>query len=123
MLGNLAYPAVKLAKIADSSKAKVSLNDFYRHEFGSLLDLDSKLTGNPLRGLVLYLIAAHHGDARPFFEERQYLKLIKEGESKRKVVVMAQEISRLYLQLQVQHGWWGLAYLEALVKCVDINAS
>jgi CRISPR-associated endonuclease/helicase Cas3 len=123
VLGNLAYPAVKLAKIADSSKAKVSLNDFYRHEFGSLLDLDSKLTGNHLRGLVLYLIAAHHGNARPFFEERQYLKLIKEGESKRKVVVMAQEISRLYLQLQLQHGWWGLAYLEALVKCVDINAS
>jgi CRISPR-associated endonuclease/helicase Cas3 len=123
VLGNLDYPKRKLAKIADNSKAQVSRNDYYRHEFGSLLDLDPKLNANPLRGLVLYLIAAHHGNARPFFEERQCAKLWKEGESKTRVEAIAREIPRLYLQLQRQYGWWGLAYLEALVKCVDINAS
>jgi CRISPR-associated endonuclease/helicase Cas3 len=124
VLGNTDYPKRKLAKIADNSAAKVSLNDYYRHEFGSLLDLDPKLSGNPLRGLILYLVAAHHGNARPFFEERQYLKHIKERpESKHRVMAMDREVTRLYLELQHLYGWWGLAYLEALVKCVDINAS
>jgi len=43
----------------------------YRHEFGSLLDVENEPEfqelGDDLKDLVLHLVAAHHGRARPHF--------------------------------------------------------
>jgi CRISPR-associated endonuclease/helicase Cas3 len=124
VLGNMQYPQRILAKIKNSSNRNVILNDHYRHEFGSVVDLQTKLAPGPLKELVLHLIAAHHGNARPHFEPRQYAKIWKEEETDQKTVeILAEEVRRRYVTLQQQYGWWVLAYLEALVKCSDIQAS
>ena len=39
----------------------------YRHEFGSVLEAMNDLTLYKERDLILHLIAAHHGHARPYF--------------------------------------------------------
>ena len=68
VLGNSNYPHVVLAK---SGKKGGRVEERYRHEFGSLLDVQQepefqKLTDDE-KELVLHLIATHHGRARPHF--------------------------------------------------------
>jgi CRISPR-associated endonuclease/helicase Cas3 len=130
VLGNLDYPAKILAKIRDSSQSDIARNEYYRHEFGSLLDIEKLLLSESFRAseieteLILHLIAAHHGHARPDFAEKRYAKLWKERSSQEADVRrMADAVGRRYLRLQRTYGWWALAYLEALVKCTDIAAS
>jgi CRISPR-associated endonuclease/helicase Cas3 len=124
VLGNFDYPAKILAKIKDSSQSDIAKNEYYRHEFGSLLDVEKLLPRGPDTELILHLIAAHHGHARPDFAEKRYAKLWKElSASEAEVRQMADAVRRRYFRLQRTCGWWALAYLEALVKCTDIAAS
>lgn len=93
----------------------------YRHEFGSLLDAmtDANLRKLPDRELILHLIAAHHGWARPHFEPRS-------SDSSYTTASNTQALSdvvRRFGQLQQIYGRWGLAWLESLVRCADIAAS
>jgi len=93
----------------------------YRHEFGSLLDAmnDANLQQLPEHELVLHLIAAHHGWARPHFEPRSF-------DSSRTTAANNQafsEVVRRFGRLQHAHGRWHLAWLESLVRCADIAAS
>jgi CRISPR-associated endonuclease/helicase Cas3 len=124
VLGNRNYPTKILAKIEDSSQSDIARNEYYRHEFGSLLDVEKLLSCEPSAELILHLIAAHHGHARPDFNEKRYAKLWKEkSASEAEVRRVAYEVRRRYLRLQRKYGWWVLAYLEGLVKCADIAAS
>ncbi len=96
----------------------------YRHEFGSLIDAASpehpSLEAHPQRDLILHLIAAHHGHARPSFSEKQFDHTSTPTALCRKV---AFEVPLCFERLQREYGWWTLAYLEALVKCADAIAS
>jgi CRISPR-associated endonuclease/helicase Cas3 len=85
----------------------------YRHELGSLVDMVPG--ADPL---VRHLIATHHGHGRPYFSDRA---LDREHllESRRCRDLQIQE----FVALQREFGWWGLAYLEALVKAADGMAS
>mgnify|MGYP000299211404 CR=1 FL=1 len=96
----------------------------YRHEFGSLLDVEAEtgfaVFGAPERDLIKHLIAAHHGRARPHFPideafdpERPTSKAISE----------ARDVPRRFSELQRRYGRWGLAYLESLVRAADALAS
>jgi len=98
-----------------------SRNLGYRHEFGSLIEAraDDSLRNHPQRELILHLIAAHHGNARPSFEPRSFDRRIPTPEC----TVIAAEVPLRFAALQQQHGWWQLAWLEALVKCADAIAS
>ena len=92
----------------------------YRHEFGSLAKADRELSvtdENPAqRELVLHLIAAHHGHARPGFPNaRQWDPELPEEQCRQ----LALEAERRFAHLQETFGPWGLAWLEALVKCAD----
>lgn len=93
----------------------------FRHEFGSLLDAaaDSALQDHPERDLILHLIAAHHGWARPHFEPRawDHTRTTQENEQ------AATEAMRRFARLQQRFGRWGLAWLESLLRCADIAAS
>lgn len=88
----------------------------YRHEFGSLLDLlDEDMDDD----LLLHLVASHHGRSRPGFDRRAF-----DNNHSLAVNEKANYESQLrFDRLQRRYGWWGLAYLEALVKCADVMGS
>lgn len=98
------------------------LLDGYRHELGSLLrvECDERLRHLPdeHRDLVLHLITAHHGFARP---------VIGTGgcEDKPPSVLQAKaaEIALRFARLQARWGPWGLAWWEALLRAADQQAS
>jgi CRISPR-associated endonuclease/helicase Cas3 len=94
----------------------------YRHEFGSLLEAaaDAQVYGHPEADLILHLIAAHHGRARPHFESDAW---DVECHTTAQNAQAAQEVMRRFGRLQQRFGRWGLAWLESLLRCADALAS
>lgn len=108
-----------------------------RHELLSVRLLESVPEALPkdetLRDLLLHLVESHHGHCRPFapviddttpvlvnvdFQDRHYtahsatgLERIDAGPAER------------YWRLTRQYGWWGLAWLEALLRLGDHRRS
>jgi CRISPR-associated endonuclease/helicase Cas3 len=105
----------------------------YRHEFGSLLDAaigplgtkaPDEIALHPERDLILHLIAAHHGWARPHFERQHF----DPGSPTHRRATATNEAAALesiqrFARLQRRFGRWGLAWLESLVRCADADAS
>lgn len=110
-----------LAKSNKSDYFDHSINQGYRHEFGSLVECleDSDLSADPNRDLSLHLIAAHHGYARPHFPERAFDHNLVRALNQQ----IAHEAMLRFNRLQRQYGWWQLAYLEAILKAADAMAS
>jgi CRISPR-associated endonuclease/helicase Cas3 len=109
------------------AKTKGPLNtvhlDGYRHEFGSIphtaaSPLVTALADPDLRDLVLHLVAAHHGFARPSITSRGC-----EDGPPSALQVRAQQVALRFVRLQKQWGPWGLAWLEALLRAADQRAS
>jgi CRISPR-associated endonuclease/helicase Cas3 len=105
----------------------------YRHEFGSLLDAavgpvggpaPVEIADHPERDLILHLIAAHHGWARPHFEPRHFDpgSRVHPRSTAANERAAAEAIKR-FARLQRRFGRWGLAWLESLVRCADAEAS
>jgi CRISPR-associated endonuclease/helicase Cas3 len=96
----------------------------YRHEFGSLLDLRSEQEfaqlSPEMQELVLHLVAAHHGRARPHFPAAEVFDF---NHSDRDSIALARQIPERFARLQRKYGRWGLAYLESLVRTADALAS
>lgn len=98
--------------------------EIYRHEFGSLLDLERNpepLAGLPddLRELALHLVASHHGHARPWIapvdpDPRTSLHSHRER---------AAQAALRFARLQARWGPWGLAWWEALLRAADQRVS
>ena len=81
---------------------------------------DPALHDNPERELVLHLIAAHHGHARPHFDIRAIDKeKLNPSENNQANVKVMQDFGRL----QNRFGRWGLAWLESILRCADAQAS
>jgi CRISPR-associated endonuclease/helicase Cas3 len=100
----------------------------YRHEFGSLHDAPAadeiRSLDSDTRDLVLHLIAAHHGWARPHFEPRHFgpgdpgtPRPTADNER------LAVEAMQRFARLQQCFGRWGLAWLESILRCADAEAS
>ena len=89
----------------------------YRHELGSLADAERALPHEtPHRDLVLHLVAAHHGWARPGFPPAgQWDPESSAAESRARAARVADRYARLSAAL----GPWRLAWLEALLKAAD----
>ena len=89
----------------------------YRHEFGSVADAERSLSEDtPHRDLILHLIAAHHGWARPGFPRpEQWDPEASPGANR----ALAERIADRYARLSAEHGAWKLAWLEALLKAAD----
>ncbi len=121
MLGNRNAPDVWWAK--SGRKAGPRLDEKYRHEFGSLHELPSAgelgLTDDE-RKLVLHLIAAHHGRARPHFPADE---VFDPDATSERDAVLASIVPQRFGRLQRKFGRWGLAYLESLLRAADWSAS
>jgi CRISPR-associated endonuclease/helicase Cas3 len=119
------------------------LPDGFRHELLSMQLADVALGSNghddDERRLILHLIAAHHGRCRPFAPivldpktepvecstaSHGLLKL--SAEERRQLTPphrLDSGVAERFWQLTRRYGWWGLAYLEAMLRCADIHAS
>lgn len=96
----------------------------YRHEFGSLVDLQASPEFQSLddeaKDIVQHLIAAHHGQARPHFAAAQ---IIDPDATTPQCEALAIEVPRRFARLQRKFGRWGLAYLESILRAADWHAS
>ncbi len=99
-----------------------ALLDGYRHEFGSLphaqANTDFKKLTPDLQNLVLHLIAAHHGQARPVIGTNGC-----EDAPPSALEPRAREVALRFAHLQKRWGPWGLAWWEALLRAADQQAS
>ena len=90
----------------------------YRHEFGSLLKAEKAALPEETRDLILHLIAAHHGHARPVIATAGC-----DEAPPTLLAVSAREAALRFARLQRRYGVWGLAWREAILRAADQSAS
>jgi CRISPR-associated endonuclease/helicase Cas3 len=121
MLGNRQVPTQWWAKSGRQTGRRLA--ERYRHEFGSLRELPTASSlgiSEEERELILHLIAAHHGRARPHFPaDEVFDPEVPQAESQE----MARSVPQRFGRLQRKYGRWGLAYLESLLRAADWSAS
>lgn len=100
----------------------VQLLGDYRHEFGSLFYAENDPEFQALieddKNLVLHLIAAHHGNARPTISTSGFKKAPPS-----RLEARARDVALRYARLQRRWGPWGLAWWETLLRAADQQAS
>jgi CRISPR-associated endonuclease/helicase Cas3 len=97
----------------------------YRHELGSLVDLEANsdfraIASEHVKELVRHLIAVHHGYGRPHFPADLVFDPEPKGQSLDEI---ATAVVQRFARLQRKYGRWGLAYLESLLRAADWAAS
>jgi CRISPR-associated endonuclease/helicase Cas3 len=95
--------------IAKTSYVNASRLRGFRHEFESVDSVNGELEK--------HTVAAHHAGGRPTWIRTLPLSPIYQDEDK----VYAQILR--FSVLQKKYGWWGLAYLEAILRCADAYVS
>ena len=104
-----------------------------RHEAWSAALIEAHLEHRPYAGdsdLLVHLIASHHGYARPWARlvrdsDPRPVETIVDGE---KLAVSSERTVSLdqpdrFARLNQRYGRWGLALLEAVVRCADTTVS
>lgn len=130
-IGNTAYDRAKPETIfakSGSSMRRRNLSQKYRHEFGALGSAAAHaLTQDEFVGLsemerdiVLHLIAAHHGRARPHFPVEE---IFDYNCSPDVSMALSTEIPLRFGRLQQKFGRWGLVWLESILRSADYAAS
>ena len=108
-----------------------------RHELLSVRLLESVPQALPqdpdLRDLLLHLVESHHGHCRPFAPvviDDQPLEVCMELDDKTYRTNSATGLERLdagpaerFWRLTRRYGWWGLAWLETLLRLADHRRS
>jgi CRISPR-associated endonuclease/helicase Cas3 len=115
----------------------------FRHELLSMQLAEQALSSNGQQGtdhgLLLHLIAAHHGRCRPFapIVDDPLSKSVECATSTNGILKLSCEerlqlppphrldsgVTERFWELTRRYGWWGLAYLEAILRCADMHAS
>lgn len=108
-----------------------------RHELLSVRLLETVPSDLPddeaLRDLLLHLVESHHGHCRPFapvVEDSAPVSVRVDFEGKSLTASSATGLERLdagpaerYWRLTRRYGWWGLAWLEAMLRLADHRRS
>lgn len=126
-IGNTTYNPARsdtiFAKSGDATRPR-NLAENYRHEFGSLADASAFADFAGLtsieRDIVLHLITAHHGRARPHFPAEEIFDYNAAPDAS---AARAAEVPLRFARLQRTFGRWGLAWLESLLRAADYTAS
>lgn len=125
------------------ARQRAGLPDGFRHEMLSVQMVESAVGQSVLPkdevlcALTLHLIATHHGYARPFasvVEDDTPPEVSLPMKDQRIVVTEAERVehpahaldsglAERFWQLTRRHGWWGLAFLEAVLRLADQTAS
>jgi CRISPR-associated endonuclease/helicase Cas3 len=98
-----------------------------RHECYSVAVADQGLDGSNDKDLVKYLIGVHHGRGRPFMPAiddpgttiRFVLDSSFEFSGRHRLEQLDSGWPELFWQFNRRYGYWGLAYLETLVRLAD----
>ena len=90
----------------------------YRHEFGSLISAERTDLPDCTRDLILHLIAAHHGNARPLISSTGC-----EDGPPSLLESRAGDAALRFARLQKRYGPWGLAWREAILRAADQSVS
>ena len=111
---------------------QAELPKHFRHELLSALIVELSAVGceHPERDLLLHLIASHHGRCRamaPVVPDPQPEPFDVEvaGETLRfagqdcPLAHLSQGVARRFWSLNRRFGWWGLPYLETLLRLAD----
>lgn len=120
----------------DEARERAELPRGFRHEMLSvqLAERSDRVTkAGSERSMILHLIAAHHGHARPLapvaLDEAppaiavDGLSLDEEERKRNPSHRIDSGISERFWALTRQCGWWGIAFLEALLRLADQQAS
>lgn len=127
-------PIAKSGKSLIRKQESVGLPKGFRHELLSIqLAGKSSDLNSEERDLVLHLIASHHGRCRPFaaviFDGQaecvsyRGISVCKEERSNGAPHCLDSGVADRFWMLTRKHGWWGLAYLEAMLRLADWKAS
>lgn len=90
----------------------------YRHELGSLLKAEQAQLPAGTRDLILHLVAALHGRARPSIPLDGC-----EDAPPSVLAATARGAALRYARLQRRYGVWGLAWREAILRAADRSSS
>lgn len=119
-----------------AARERAGYPDGYRHELLSLAMVASNreiLERAHDADLVLHLVASHHGWCRPFAppnDDPEDIAVTLTHGSDELVASTRHQLARLdsgvidrYWALTQRYGWWGLAWLEAILRLADHRAS
>ena len=127
-------PIAKSGQVVLKGQRECGLPEGFRHELLSLLFAQNSMEGNAgARDLVLHLIASHHGYCRPFapvsidpeaecvaFESA---RVCRKERLEQAAHALGSGVADRFWRLTRRYGWWGLAYLEAMLRLADWQAS
>jgi CRISPR-associated endonuclease/helicase Cas3 len=120
-------------------RLEAGLPNRFRHEMLSvqMVQAQDALTDEN-RDLILHMVASHHGYARPFappvrdtelpavdvvLDHTDYSISHKQRLSQVPPHHIGSGVSERFWALTRRFGWWGLSYLEAILRCADHAAS
>lgn len=108
----------------------------YRHELLSLGMIEASTAALSTAHdpeLVKHLVASHHGHCRPFapFDDHPddipvqltHRDLILSSQTRHHLARIDSGISDRFWELVQRYGWWGLAWLESIIRLADHRAS
>lgn len=116
--------------------AEAGLPDGFRHELLSVAALQGSaaLAVHPERDLILHLIASHHGRCRPFAPAitdpmpEPFTAMVGDEEidfagADVPCADLAHGVADRFWSQTRRFGWWGLAYLELILRLADQTES
>lgn len=128
-------PLAKSGAYSLRSQSDCGLPGSFRHELLSIAFAEKaeELAELRLRDFALHEIAAHHGYCRPFAPvvidpkaacvEFQGLQVCRQERLENPAHRLCSDVSDRFWTLTRRYGWWGLAYLEAILRLADWRAS